>query len=116
MEKVIRLVNILDDDVIDKLITLDRLVRFYSTFLRMWRKAEVTSDGATVKIRFSTRKYGFENFTERVFPIEDINERICSYWKKVQVEYALRHENPRIYRSNQIHRWKNFIKNQDAKI
>jgi len=112
MEKVIRLVNILDEEVIDKLVMLDRLVRFYSRFLKMWKKAEVTSDGRIVRVKFSGTKHGFESFTERVFPIEEIDARICSYQLKIRHEFDLRHENPRIKRSTNIRQWKNFIETE----
>jgi hypothetical protein len=117
MERVIRLIDILDKEVVDKLIMLDRLVMFYSQFLKIWRKAEVTSDGATVRVKFSNvvnEKFKFENFTERVFPIEKIDERICNYREKVKIEFKNRHENPRIQRAKEIRKWKNHIK--DAKV
>lgn len=112
MKKIIRLVNILDEELIDKLILFDRLVRFYSIFLRMWKKAEVTSNGRIVRVKFSTQKHGFESFTERVFPIEDIEKRICSYQIKIKKEFALRHDNPRIQRMKTIRMWKNYIREE----
>ena len=109
MEKIIRLVNILDEEVIDKLVMLDRLVRFYSRFLKMWKKAEVTSDGRVVRVKFSTMKHGYESFTERVFPIEKIDERICSYKTKIRKELDVRHDNPRVRRATDVRQWRNFI-------
>jgi hypothetical protein len=115
MDKVFRLISILDEPVVVKLIYLDRLVRFYSKFLSTWRTAGVTSDGKEVRVRFMIiSKYGFENFTERVFPIEDIDKRIDSYKRKIATEFRKRHENPRIQRSKEIYKWKKYI--DDAKI
>lgn len=119
MEKVIRLVNILDDDVLDKLVMLDRLVRFYSQFLKIWRKVEVKSDGRMVRVKFSNivnEKFKFEHFTERVFPIEKIDERICNYKEKIKIEYKNRHENPRIQKAKEIRKWKNYIKNAEIQM
>lgn len=115
MDKVFRLISILDDPIVSKLIYLDRLVRFYAKFLSTWKTAGVTSDGKEVRVKFViTSKYGFENFTERVFPIEDIDQRIDSYKGKIAVEFEKRHENVRIQRVKDIHKWKKYI--DDAKI
>lgn len=115
MKKVFRLISILDDPIVSKLIYLDRLVRFYAKFLSTWKSAGVTSDGQDVRVKFMTiTKYGYEDFTERVFPMEDIDKRIASYKKKIAVEFSKRHENVRIQRVNDIHKWKKYI--DDAKI
>ena len=115
MQKVYRLIDILDEPVIDKLIYLDRIVRLYSKFLTIWKTAGVTSDGKEVRVRFmNINKYGYENFTERVFPMEDIDKRIDSYKEKIAKEFSLRHENIRIQRTKEIHKWKKYI--EDAKI
>lgn len=115
MEKVVRLINILDTEIVDKLVMLDRLVRFYSRFLITWKNAEVTSDGETVRVKFfHVNKYGYENFTERVFPIGDIDKRISSYKTKIRREFNNRHENLRIQREKDIYRWKKIIR--DANI
>ena len=115
MKKVFRLINILDDSLVCKLIYLDRLVRFYSKFLSTWKTAGVTSDGKDVRVRFMTvTKHGYENFTERVFPMEDIDLRIDSYKHKIALEFAKRHENTRIQRAKEVHKWKKYI--DDAKI
>lgn len=115
MQKVYRLINILDEPVIDKLIYLDRLVRLYSRFLTIWKTAGVTSDGKEVRVKFmNISKYGYEDFTERVFPMEDIDKRIESYKEKVAKEFVKRHENTRIQRAKEVHKWKKYI--EDAKI
>ena len=115
MDKVFRLINILDDPIVCKLIYLDRLVRFYSKFLSMWKTAGVTSDGKEVRVKFmSVTKYGYEDFTERVFPMEDIDKRIKRYKEKIAVEFSKRHENTRIQRAKEVHKWKKYI--EDAKI
>ena len=115
MKKIFRLISILDDPIVGKLIYLDRLVRFYSKFLSTWKTAGVTSDGKEVRVKFMIiNKYGWEDFTERVFPMEDIDERIESYKKKIAVEFNKRHDNPRIQRNIEIHKWKKYI--EDAKI
>ena len=112
MQKVFRLISILDDPIVCKLIYLDRLVRFYARFLTTWKTAGVTSDGSEVRVRFmSVNKYNYENFTERVFPMEDIDKRIDSYRKKIAVEFKHRHTNVRIQRIKEIHKWKRYIEN-----
>lgn len=115
MEKVVRLINILDDDVVDKLVYLDRLVRLYARFMQTWRGAEVTSDGRIVRVKwFRMSKYKFENWTEREFPIEDINKRISSYKRKIKDEFSKRHENERLLREREQRKWQKVI--DDAKI
>jgi len=115
MEKVVRLVNILDDNVVDKLVMLDRLVRFYARFLDKWKTAEVTSDGTIVRVKFSHwDKYSRETSTEREFPMEDVDKRIASYKKKIKTEFAKRHENVRILRERDIRKWQKII--DDARI
>lgn len=115
MDKVFRLINILDDPIVCKLIYLDRLVRFYAKFLKTWKTAGVTSDGKEVRVKFmNVSKYGYEDFTERVFPMEDIEARINSYSQKIAIEFGKRQENPRIQRSKEIHKWKRYI--EDAKV
>ena len=96
------------------LIYLDRIVRFYATFLSTWRTAGVYSDGIVVRVRFmNINKYGYESFTEREFKTDDLNERIKIYKTKVAKEFAIRHSNPRIQRKIEIHKWKRYI--DDAK-
>jgi hypothetical protein len=115
MKKVVRLINILDTEIVDKLIYLDRLVKFYSRFLYTWKIAEVTSNGSVVRIKFFTvSKHGFESFTEREFPITDIDKRIASYKRKIKKEFSERAENPRIQREKEIRKWEKYI--EDAKI
>lgn len=114
MEKIVRLISILDDEVINKLIYLDRLVRLYSKFLNIWRASEVTSDGRIVRVKFfRITKYGYENFTERIFPIEDIEKRIASYKRKIKIEFERRHENLRLIQEKRIHSWKKYIDNAE---
>jgi len=110
MKKVYRLIDILDEPVIYKLIYLDRLVRLYSKFLTIWKTAGVTSDGKEVRVKFMIiNKYGWEDFTERVFPMEDIDKHIESYKEKVAKEFSLRHGNIRVQRAKEIHKWKRYI-------
>jgi hypothetical protein len=112
MEKVARLINILDDSVVDKLVLLDRLVRLHARFLTKWRIAEVTSNGILVRVKFAyIDKYKYETHTEREFPMEDIDKRISSYKRKIKKEFAERHENPRLLRERDIYRWELLIKN-----
>ena len=115
MLKVFQLINGgLHQDLVCKLIYLDRLVRFYAKFLSTWKTAGVYSDGQEVRVRFmTTNKYGYESFTERLFPVADIDDRINSYSQKVSKEFKARHENPRIQRNKEIHKWKIYIR--DAK-
>jgi hypothetical protein len=115
MEKIVRLISILDDDVIDKLVYLDRLVQFYSKFLETWRNVEVTSNGAIVRVKFfRVNKYGHEAFTEREFPIADIDKRISSYKRKIKKEFNERHNNVRIQREKEMYKWEKVIK--DARV
>lgn len=110
MEKVVRLINILDDNTIDKLVLLDRLVRLHASFLTKWRIAELTSNGTIVRVKFSyIDKYGRETSTEREFPMEDIDKRIASYKRKIKKEFSERHENARIKREKDIYRWQLLI-------
>jgi hypothetical protein len=112
MEKVVRLINILDDNTVDKLVILDRLVKLHVRFLTKWRIAEVTSNGAIVRVKFSyVDKYDRENWTEREFPMEDIDKRIISYKRKIKKEFGERHENLRLLRERDIYRWELMIKN-----
>jgi len=113
MEKVVRLINILDDSVVEKLILLDRLVRLYAKFLDKWRIAEVTSNGTIVRVKFAyLDKYDRESFTEREFPMEDIDKRISSYRRKIKKVFPERHENKRLLRERDIYKWKLLIKEQ----
>ena len=81
----------------------------------MWKTAGVTSDGKEVRVKFMTiSKYGYEDFTERIFPIEDIDKRIASYKKKVATEFSKRQDNPRVQRTKEVYKWKKYI--EDAKI
>jgi hypothetical protein len=115
MKKIIKLIDILDTEAVDKLVYLDRIVRLYGKFLRTWKGAEVTSNGTVVRVKFRLpSKYGFESFTEREFPMADIDKRIASYKRKVRAEFKNRHENPRIQREKQTRKWQKFI--DDAKV
>lgn len=115
MKKIVRLINILDDDVVDKLVYLDRLVRLYAKFMVTWRGAEVTSDGSVVRVKwFRVTKYKYENWTEREFPMEDIDKRIASYKRKIRNEFKKRHENERLLREREQRKWQKVI--DDAKI
>jgi len=120
LNKIYKLIEILDSPIVEKLIYLDRLVRFYSKFLTMWRTGGVTSDGREVRVKFMTvTRSGYDGFTERVFPIEDIDLRINSYRKKIVVEFAKRNENPRIIRAKEVQKWKIYInqcQNSDVPI
>jgi sulfite reductase beta subunit-like hemoprotein len=117
MEKIARLLSIIDDPVADKLIMLDRLVQLYAKFTETWREAEVRSDGATVRIKWlRINKYGYESFTERVFPIEDVGKRIASYKRKIKKEFTNRHENVRIQREKDTRKWQKHIDNADIHL
>ena len=115
MERIERLMTILDSQTVDKLVYLDRLVKFYSRFLNLWKVAEVTSNGIVVRVKFFTiSKHGYESFTEREFPMEDIDKRIRSYKDKIKREFADRHNNVRIQRDKEIYKWEKIVR--DAKI
>ena len=117
MKKVFQLIDVVDDELLVKLIYLDRLVRFYSKFLTYWKTAGVYSDGKTVMVKFMRiNKYGYEGFTERVFPISSINERLASYKGKIKREFKSRHENTRIQRAKEVHKWKKFIDNAKVQV
>lgn len=115
MEKVVRLINILDENTVDKLVLLDRLVKFYIQFLTKWRKAEVTSNGTMVRVKFTyIDKYDRETWTEREFPMEDINKRITSYKGKIKREFVKRHDNERIQKVKNLRKWQKVI--EDARV
>ena len=115
MDKVFKLIDNIDNNLLERLILLDRLIRFYSRFLNYWNIGYVYSDGAIVCVRFErTNLNGYEGFTERVFPINDLGKRIVSYKRKIALEVAGRVENPRIQREKEIHKWKRYV--EDAKI
>lgn len=101
--------------MVEKLVMLDRLVRFYAKFLDKWRIAEVTSNGSIVRVQFAHMdKYDRKTHTEREFPMEDIDKRIASYKKKIKREFANRHENVRIQREKDVYKWQKVI--NDARI
>ena len=115
MEKVFKLIGSTECNALDKLILLDRLIRFYAKFLTTWKTAGAYSDGKEVCVRFqTTTKYGYVDFTERMFPIEDIDKRIRSYKDKVKREFIKRNENPRIQRAKEVYKLKKYI--EDAKV
>jgi len=115
MKKIFQLIDIKDEELLSKLIYLDRIVRFYSKFLVTWRTAGVFSDGKVVRVKFmNITKHGYESFTEREFPVDAIDERISSYQKKVSKEFKARQSNERLGREKEIHKWKLYIDN--AKI
>ena len=122
MKRIFQLVadiDTVDQKLLDKLIYLDRLVRLYCRFLKYWRVAIVTTNGKVIKVRFTrTNVHGYESFTEREFPIDDLDKRILSYKRKVAKEFAARHENKRIERENEIHKWKRYIEGrlEDAEV
>lgn len=110
MLKVYKLIDSTDYKLLEKLILLDRLVRFYAKFLKTWKAAGVYSDGENVRVKFMTiNKYGYENFTVREFPVTAIDERISSYKAKIAVEFGKRHDNPRIQRVKEVYKWKKYI-------
>ena len=117
MEKIVRLIDILDDSTVDKLVLLDRLVKLHVRFLTKWRVADVTSNGTVVRVRFSyVDKYGRENWTEREFPMEDIGKRISSYKRKIKIEFTNRHDNKRLQREKDIRRWQKHIDDADIQM
>jgi hypothetical protein len=114
MKKIAQLINILDDKLVVELIMLHRLVNFYSKFLELWRHAEVKSDGKTVTVTFyRINKYGYLQFTNRTFPVEDLYKRIRSYKSKIKREYANRHENVRIQREIREYQLAKELKNAE---
>jgi hypothetical protein len=115
MERVVKLIDIIDTEVVDKLIYLDRIVKLYGKFLNTWKGAEVTSNGTMVRVKFFLpSKYGFESFTEREFPMEDIDKRIDSYKRKVKKEFKNRHQNERLLKMRYIRSIQKYY--EDAKI
>jgi len=115
MEKVVRLINILDENTVDKLVMLDRLVKLYARFLDKWKVAEVTSNGTVVRVKFTfVDKYDRESFTEREFPMEDVDKRISAYKRKIKKVFAERHDNVRIQREKDVYKWEKMIK--DARV
>lgn len=113
MKKVAQLVEeqSLEPKLLEKLIYLDRLVRLYSKFMRDWRAAEVRYDGEKmIYVKFFKKTmYGYENYTEREFSVDDLQKRIDSYKRKIVNEFKNRHENDRLRREKEINKWKNYI-------
>jgi hypothetical protein len=117
MEKITRLLDILEEPVVDKLIMLDRLTKLYAQFTETWREVEVTSDGTTVSVKWlRINKYGYESFTKRVFPMEDIDKRIASYKRKIRKEFINRHDNVRIQREKETRKWQKHIDDADIQM
>lgn len=117
MLKVYKLIDSTDHRLLVKLIFLDRLVRLYAKFLKNYKTAGVYSDGKNVRVKFMTiNKYGYENFTVREFPISAMDERIQSYKVKIAREFSQRHDNPRVQRNKEIHKWKKYIEDAKTKV
>lgn len=115
MKKIPLIVEILDPKLVDRLIYLDRIVRVYCKFLKEWRITEVKTDGELISIRFiKINKYGYKIWTERLFPLEDLQKRIDGYKRKVRDEWKKRHENPRLIRERDEIKWKKYIR--DAQV
>ena len=115
MKRVATIVEILDPKLVDRLIYLDRIVRVYCKFLKEWRTTEVRTDGTLISIKFIKRnKYGYNIWTERIFPIEDLQKRIDGYKRKVRDEWKIRHENQRLIREHDVYKWKKYIR--DAQV
>ena len=116
MRKVMhQVLEVLELPYAEKLVYLDRITRLYSKFMTYWRASEVRTDGNMVKVKFyRDNRYGGRNYTDRDFPIEELDKRIESYKRKVRLEFSKRHENVRLQREKEIYKWKIFIEN--AKI
>lgn len=115
MEKILKLINILDPKLVDQLIYLDRLVKLYSKFLNTRKPAEIKSNGKILTIKFSYyNKYGYEHGTEGEFDIADIQKHINLYKKKIKEAFATRHTNLRIIRDKNELKWKRYIKNAEV--
>lgn len=115
MKRVIHLIDIVDPVLIDKLIYLDKLLNVYAKFMQDYRYADVRSDGKNVIVRFTkVNMYGYTNWTEREFSVDDLPERIMKYKAKVKYEFKNRHNNVRLLREKEITKWRKVIEN--AKI
>ena len=115
MKKIIRLFHIIDEKTIDQLVMLDRLVHLYADFMETWRDVELTSDGTNVRVKWlRINKYGHEAFTEREFPMTDIQKRISIYKRKIKTEYYNRHNNVRVQREKETRKWQKHI--EDARV
>jgi hypothetical protein len=113
MQRVYKLIGNVNDELVEKLILLDRLIMFYSRFLKYWKTGKVyLREDDMVVVKFERiGRYGHYGFTERVFPVKDIGIRTRSYKQKIAREVKKRHENPRIQREREIHKWKLYIQN-----
>lgn len=111
MRKLFRLIGTIEETTLDKLILLERIVRLYVRFDKFWKTAGVLSNGTTeFSIRFMTiDKYGYETFTEHVYPLENLDRRIRSYKRRLGREFRKRHDNPRIQRQKEIYKWQRYI-------
>ncbi len=115
MKRVIHLIDIVDPVLVDKLIYLDKLLNLYAKFMQDYRYADVRSDGKNVVVRFTkVNMYGYTNWTEREFSVDDLPERITKYKAKVKYEFKNRHNNVRLLREKEITKWRKVIEN--AKI
>lgn len=110
MRKVPQVIDILDPKLVDNLIYLDRIVRLYARFMKEYRYAEVRSDGGKIVVKFYRyNRYGYMSYTEREFGFDELPEKIKGYKIKVRKEFKARHENIRLIREKEIHKWKKII-------
>ena len=110
MKKVVELIDIVDPVLLDKLVYLDKLLNLYTKFMQDYRYADVRSDGKNVIVRLTKiNMYGYTNWTEREFTVDDLPERIAKYKTKVKYEFKNRHNNVRLLREREINKWKRVI-------
>lgn len=115
MEKIIGLIDKVDPVFLDKLVYLDKLVKLYAKFMKDYHDAYVRVDGDKIFVRFSkVNNYGYMNWTEREFTVNEVQERINKYKEKIRYEFKNRHNNTRLIRERDIVKWKKII--EDAKI
>lgn len=115
MKKITEIIGSVDEVYLDKLIYLDRLLKLYAKFMKDYHDAYVRVDGEKIFVRFSKiNNYGYMNWTEREFTVEELPERINKYREKIKYEFKNRHANTRLLREKEIIKWKKII--EDAKI
>lgn len=110
MDKITKLIEILDPKMVDNLIYLDRLLRLYVRFMKDYKHVVIRSDGNNIVVKFYIiNREGHMNSTERSFTFNELPEKINSYKLKVRKEIKGRSNNPRIKREKEIHKWRKVI-------
>jgi len=94
----------------EKIEKLERLIKFYTKFLNIWKEATIEIKNDIIKVTFfRINRHGYKGFTERSFSVDDIDKRILSYKRKIAKEFANRHVNTRLLRERETRKWEKYI-------